>query len=511
MIGTRGSVGGRAVAGVALAALLLTACSDDDGGDPASSTTAPPTSEAGGFEDQVEAAAQTMLDDGGVNGATAAYVSISDPENGDVTVVLGTLASDGADPASAEDNIPIGSITKTLTATVILQMIDDGDLSFDDTVADLLPDLATEHPDIADITVEQLLSMTSGISDYANVPDAVVADLVDDPTKVWEPEELIAAGVGVGVDHERTPGYSTTNYIILQLVAESIAGQPLEELITSEVTAPLGLDRMVLPPPDDTTLPDPHPRGYIAGGCVDEVADDGATVEDPTDATDWNTSFTQGGGGAYATIGDLLGWAESTVGSTLLSDELAAQRLETAPLREGFQYGLGILELGTSWYGHAGEALGWEALAVTDPDTGVSVAVAMNGCGGQIQYFAEFLDTIYPDGAITGPAAESDDEDATEEIPNETIFIGGDTVLQAGWTACTWDGTALTVSAETDGATIEVTPADGGDVGITVTGADEWTATGTPTEVDGVIEVEGTGTGPDGDEAEITLVVYDCA
>ena len=101
MIGTRGSVGGRAVAGVALAALLLTACSDDDGGDPASSTTAPPTSEAGGFEDQVEAAAQTMLDDGGVNGATAAYVSISDPENGDVTVVLGTLASDGADPASA--------------------------------------------------------------------------------------------------------------------------------------------------------------------------------------------------------------------------------------------------------------------------------------------------------------------------------------------------------------------------------------------------------------------------
>lgn len=100
----------------------------------------------------------------------------------------------------------------------------------------------------------------------------------------------------------------------------------------------------------------------------------------------------------YATIGDLLGWAQSTTGNTLLSDDLAQQRLQTAPLPEGIDYGLGIFKLGTNWYGHEGEALGWEALAVTDPDTGVSVALAMNGCGGQFLYFAFFLDELYPDG-----------------------------------------------------------------------------------------------------------------
>jgi D-alanyl-D-alanine carboxypeptidase len=217
---------------------------------------------------------------------------------------------------------------------------------------------------------------------------------------VWEPEELIAAGVTAGVQPPGTPGYSTTNYLILQLIAESITGSPLEDLITQDVTEPLGLAGTVLPPPDDTTLPDPHTSGYIAGGGVTEMADDGATVDEGTDTTDWNTSFTQGGGGMYTTIGDLLGWAQSTSGNTLLGDDLAQQRLETAPIGGGIDYGLGIFKIGTNWYGHEGEALGWEALAVTDPDTGVSVAIAMNGAGGQFLYFANFLDTLYPDGNV---------------------------------------------------------------------------------------------------------------
>jgi D-alanyl-D-alanine carboxypeptidase len=404
--------GSAALIVVALATATVS-CSDDDGdstdatvASTAAEATVPPSSAPDesvtddSFEETVAAAAQAMLAAGAANGATAVHVAISDPDRGDVVVIDGTLSADGSEPASESDSLPIGSITKTFTATVVLQLVEQGDVALDDTVDELLPDLAAELPDLAGITVEQLLTMTSGIADYLNVPDSVVTEIVADPTRVWEPDELIAAGVAAGVEAPGTPGYSTTDYIILQLVAETITGTPLEDLITERVTQPLGLSSAVLPPPDDTTLPDPHTHGYLAGGGVAEMAEGGAIVEEGTDTTDWNTSFTQGGGGMYATIGDLLGWAESTAGNTLLGDDLAQQRLATEPLPEGIDYGLGIFKIGTSWYGHEGEALGWEALAVTDPDTGVSVAIAMNGAGGQFLSFVSFLDQLYPEGDI---------------------------------------------------------------------------------------------------------------
>lgn len=508
----------RCRAGVSIAvvtALLLGACGDDDA-DTAEPSPDQSSEGAAAFEARVEEAAQAMLDGGAANGATAAHVAISDPDNGDLVVALGTLAVDGDEPASADDTFPIGSITKTFTASVILQMIADGDLSLDDTVGDLLPDLADELPDLAGLTVQQLLSMTSGIEDYLNVPDSVVTEIVADPTRVWEPEELIAAGVDAGVQPPGTPGYSTTNYIILQLIAESIGGRPLEEMIATDVTEPLGLDHAVLPSPEDTTLPDPHTNGYIAGGCVIEMADDGATVEEGTDTTDWNTSFTQGGGGMYATIGDMLAWAQSLNGTSLLSDELAEQRLQTTPIPGGIDYGLGIFGIG-AWYGHEGEALGWEALSVQDPDTGVSVALALNGCGGQFAYFLEFLDTLYPDGgamaAMMGGATDdgsSGSAGSTIEVDNQVAFVGGESAIDAVWTDCTWDGTALTMSAAGVDSQVDVVT-DGGAATITVTGTDEWSATGTIEEEQGLIVVTGRGTPAGGAETDITLVVYDCA
>jgi D-alanyl-D-alanine carboxypeptidase len=469
--------------------LLLVGCGGDDD---ASSTTTEAAEEAEAFEDRVTAAAQDMLDSGAANGATAVHVAISDPDEGDVTVVLGTLAEDGDQEASEDDSFPIGSITKTFTATVILQMIEDGDVSLDDTVGDLLADLATSSPEIAGITVEQLLTMTSGIPDYFNVPDSVVVDVVEDPTRVWQPEELIAAGVAGGLEAFGTAGYSTTNYLILQLIAESVGDAPLEELIASMVTEPLGLDASVLPDPEDTTLPDPHTHGYVAGACVAELAADGATVEEGTDTTDWNTSSSQGGGGMYSTIGDLLGWAQSTAGNTLLGGELAAQRLRTAPLPEGISYGLGIMQV-DDWYGHEGEAIGWEALSVTDPDSGVSVAIAMNGCGGQFKYFLELLAALYPDATGAGSASTGDATDAAaasgEPVDGEqqVSFVDPDGAVTAKWTSCAWDGENLELSAEGQGARIEATTGDDGSIAVSVTGSKSYSGSMEGDETEGVL------------------------
>jgi D-alanyl-D-alanine carboxypeptidase len=334
-------------------------------------------------------------------GATALYVGVWDPETGAYNAAYGVSNSGGPD-ATVDDSFRIGSITKTVTATVILELVDEGALSLDDTVADLLPDLASEYPDIAGITVQQLLSMTSGIADYINVPDTVAAVVVEDPSTVWEAEELIAIGVDGGVTEPATPGYSTTNYIILQLIAEDLTGLPLADAIAERVAEPLGMDVFFLPPNDDTTLPDPASAGYVAGPCLDEFEEVGASLDGPTETTDWNVSYGQGGGGITATIGDLGAWAGTVMGTSMLSDELAVARQDYVPIEEGLNYGLGLIESG-SWVGHTGEVFGWDTAAFHNPETGVTVAFAANGCGGLIGLgFLSIMETLYPDtGALT--------------------------------------------------------------------------------------------------------------
>ncbi len=274
-------------------ALLTVACGGDDEGGTTTAAATSPAEAAGdstppastddssvddaGFEARVEQAAQTMLERGSVNGATAVHVAISDPDQGSVTVALGTLAADGAEAASADDVFPIGSITKTFTATVILQMVEQ-EFALDDRIEDLVPDLTDASPELAGLTVRQLLSMTSGIADYLNVPDSVVTEIVDDPTEVWELKDYRVAGrYAVLSAPSDSPG-STTK---LHHPAVDRRDSPLAEPSKSwwrRRTSPSRRSRRHRPPSARRHRPSrPHTRGYLAGGCVAELAADGAT------------------------------------------------------------------------------------------------------------------------------------------------------------------------------------------------------------------------------------------
>ena len=83
----------------------------------------------------------------------------------------------------------------------------------------------------------------------------------------------------------------------------------------------------------------------------------------------------------HSDLGDLGIWAASMSGTALLSDELAAQRLEMhdAALGGPLTYGLGIMAVGTQ-FGHEGEAIGWEGWAGHDLDTGETAVVFTNTC-----------------------------------------------------------------------------------------------------------------------------------
>ncbi len=312
----------------------------------------------------------------------AFYVGLWSPERGVYQQAYG-LADVANDRAAAiDDHFRIGSVSKTFGAAIILQLVDEGLLALDDTVADADPALAEQFPEVADISVSDLLGMTSGIPDYMNVSDATVAAVTRAPDTQWDPIDLIGYGVERGLAPVGTPGYSTTGYVILQEIAETLTGQPIQELVTERLTEPLGMPDTALPYNDDTTLPEPFARGYMSPACNEELVGDGADpVPDGTDLTDWNASYGQIGGSMHSDLDDLGTWAASMSGSALLSDELAAQRLEMhdAALGGPLTYGLGIMQAGTQ-FGHEGEAIGWEGWAGHDPETGETAVVFTNTC-----------------------------------------------------------------------------------------------------------------------------------
>jgi D-alanyl-D-alanine carboxypeptidase len=401
---------------LSLSLLGLTACGDDSGSSIGAETTAVSTSDAAatstappsemGADDRI--GVDAAIADGLARVTSVApqiappalWVGVWDPAKGSYLTVQGDAAE--GRPATLDDHFRIGSVTKTFTAAVILQLVDEGRLTLDDTVGALLPDLAARHPEITDVTVESLLNMTSRIEDYLNVPDGVVAEIAADPARVWAPDELVAAALEPGLLPPGTAGYSTTNMIILQLIAESLDGQPLADSIGERLTGPLGMDQSSLPI-EDPALPEPFAAGHLNGFCIDELTKDGATgVDTATDPTGWTISYAQGGGGMTSTLADLGRWADSNSGNQFLGPELQAARLDTTTALEGapFVYGLGIYQLGDGWYGHDGEAIGWQSIALHNPSTGVSVAMAANTCAAMSLVFDSILNELYPDPAL---------------------------------------------------------------------------------------------------------------
>ena len=102
-------------------------------------------------------------------------------------------------------------------------------MSLDDTVADIVPDVAG----IRHRRHHRRAVVGDGLGDYANVQGGATAQAVADPTKVWTAEELIASALEASpVQPVGTPGYSTTNYMILGLMLEAVTGQPVDEVVT---------------------------------------------------------------------------------------------------------------------------------------------------------------------------------------------------------------------------------------------------------------------------------------
>jgi D-alanyl-D-alanine carboxypeptidase len=320
--------------------------------------------------------------------AIPAAIVLARTHDGAWSAAFGTRELGVDDPVTTADHVRIGSNTKTMTGTALLQLVDDGLIALDDPVSDHRPDV----PNGDHISIAQLLEMRSGLQSYT-VLESFNRTLDDDPARAWDPEELVAIGLAEPVSF--APGtsweYSNTNTVLAGLIVEQVTGRPLAETFAERIFGPLGMVDTVLPAIGDATLAAPHPRGYMFGTNVSTLHPEGTVLPAaeqararsgtlrPGDYTDLNPSWAWAAGAAISTVDDLATYVEALVGGGLLSDELQQQRLASVvPVQptdpESAGYGLALARFGPM-LGHDGSLPGFQSFMGHDPDAGTTLVI----------------------------------------------------------------------------------------------------------------------------------------
>ncbi|NJM61728.1 MAG: beta-lactamase family protein, partial [Oscillatoriales cyanobacterium RU_3_3] len=166
---------------------------------------------------------------------------------------------------NAGDRFNIGSVTKPMVATVILQLSQEEKLNLNDTLDKWLPEIAESIPNSQQITVRQLLNHTSGIKDYLD--EGFGADLLSDPTlglKSWTTEELVSRYIS-GKELDFAPGegfnYSNTNYLLLGDLIEAATNTSVSQQLQARIFEPLGMNDSFYASPD--RIPGGFTSGYL--------------------------------------------------------------------------------------------------------------------------------------------------------------------------------------------------------------------------------------------------------
>ncbi len=368
----------RAVALAAAGVLSVGIAGRTVGAQPAATPAATPTDPAlaGTLRPLIEGLMGELL----VPGA----VVLARTPDGEFFEAFGTRVLGEDAPVTTDDHFRIGSNTKTMTGTILLQLVDEGMISLDDPVSRYRPDV----PGGDDMRVSQLLDMSSGLFNYSSV-FALNQVMDGNPGRAWEPEELVALALAEPVYFPPGEGffYSNTNTVLAGLIAEQLTGQPLGDLFEQRLFRPLGITHSLLPDIADGSIPDPHPNGYWFGTNVSTIetsvlsADDQAAAEAgellPSDITDLNPSWGWAAGAAIATASDLAAYVEALVGGTYLSPELQATRLDSLQPIGSAAYGLAVAQFGPM-IGHDGSLPGYQSFMGHDPEAGNTLIVFTN-------------------------------------------------------------------------------------------------------------------------------------
>lgn len=289
------------------------------------------------------------------------------PDSEPLVILEGFADLGQQSPVTTNTRFRIGSVTKSFTTTVVLQLAEEGKLSLDDPISKYLSDIHN-----GDATLEQLSNMTTGIFYYTEDQD-FLAVFIQNLDRVWADGDLTA--VANRNAPEFAPGsawrYSNTNTVLLGRVVEQVTGNSLAQELDVRIFGPLGMDDSFYA--EDVSIPVPFAAGY---GLF-------AKDEPYRDLTATHPSASAGSGAVVSSLADLKIFVEALVSGSLLDTSSQERRLKLVPTLqqpnspEYDSYGAGVGSLG-SWLGHTGDYIGYQTLIMAEPRTGEVIVIIIN-------------------------------------------------------------------------------------------------------------------------------------
>ena len=349
------------------------------------------------IEDTLSPEISAMLDQGlvslvqeGSRPGPGASMLIITPE-GRYFKSTGVSDVSACDPLPADSPFQIGSNTKMMTAAILFQLQEEGVLSTSDLLSTWLPDLAAQLPNGDQITIDMMMTHTSGLHDYFDLPTEDGTTIEDGEkdkamlTRAFTPEELVTlvADAGLSTFEPGAEGlwsYSNTGYILLGLIIEEATGQTYEENLNARIIEPLGLTQTYL----QTGVPEP---GTPESGPLPQ-----AYYKSPFDFTtsEWNASQGWSAGAVVSTPDEFAVFLKALFTGQLFEDpatlDLMKEHTEAGvdALGPGATYAHGMVD-NNGVLGHGGQTLGFLSEGGYIPDQDVTMVIWSNAAESNVQ------------------------------------------------------------------------------------------------------------------------------
>lgn len=263
----------------------------------------------------------------------------------------------------------LASVTKPLTATLILQLVDQGRLRLDDPISPYLPGAPGSW---SGIQIKHLLSHTSGIIDFLNT------DSILDPIRnlALEPAQIM--------DHFKdlpllfVPGtslsYSNSGYLLLGMILEKVTGTPYSQLIRQNLFNLAGMTSSGIMGIDNASVTD----GNFALGFLWD-----ATASQWVDPPRMNPKILFGLGNVYSTVDDLYSFDQSLYSTRLLSENAKEAMFTPNFGRYGYGFSFRTVD-GHRTFFHEGNVGGFSNRLSRYPDDHVTIILLGNLRQGKI-------------------------------------------------------------------------------------------------------------------------------
>lgn len=297
-------------------------------------------------------------------------------------------------PATPAMRYAIGSVSKQFTATAILLLAEEGKLSLDDKVARWFPELTRA----GEVTVRELLSMTSGYQDYW--PQDYVFTDMQAPTTA---DAIVQRWARQALDFD--PGtawqYSNTNYVIAGSIVQRVAGMPFLDFLRQRIFSKLGMTTVA--DFDAGPLGPTDAGAYLRNGL-------GPLRDAPKEGPHWLFAAGQ----LAMTAHDLATWDLGMINQAILKPASYRAQQTTTLLANGTStgYGLGInvgMASGRRRLSHGGAVSGYTTTNVVYPDDKAAIVVFTNiypgGAGASAQIASRIARIIFAPSDTTDNAA----------------------------------------------------------------------------------------------------------